>query len=114
MYAIKSTEDLKELAQQSGNHFFDPKTMRFFNSRASKHVRMLNPDCGLFVTSEKYEDEPRKYTVRIFTINSYINQFGANRLRVDIDTFGEFQQYNTSREAWQAIDAIDRNHAYIN
>lgn len=114
MYAIKTTEDLKDLARQHNNHFFNPSTMRFFNSRASKYVRMLNPDRGLFVTSEKYEDEPRKYTVRIFTINPYQDQYGATQLRIDIDSFGEFQQYDSSREAWRAIDAIAQNHAYIN
>lgn len=76
----------------AGQHWFDPDTLAFFNSRI--HQRVYGG--RFFVTSERDDypngawDGERRYTVR--------------RAEDDgtISTFGEFGQYPTAREAHSA------------
>ena len=84
----KDADDLRAYVKSYGNHFFDPSTMRFFNSRLCGGCDSL----GFFVTSERFDAAtPRLYTVR--------------RLRIggEVDTVGEFQAYATLRQARAAI-----------
>lgn len=87
--------EMKRLYAATGGYFFEPATMSFFNSRIAERVLEVDGQY-VFVTSEKYEDDPRRYSVRYWN--------GQSR---SIDTVGEFQQYETREEAAKAA----RSHA---
>ena len=71
--------------------------MRWFDSRISSRIY----GGRYFVTSERYNyDEPRLYTVRSFTYSDG---------RLEIDTVGEFQQYETARQAHNAAAKLAAN-----
>lgn len=60
---IKTTAELRKLANASGSFFFKPKTMAFFNSRVERTVYANR----YFITSEQFGDEaPREWAVREF------------------------------------------------
>lgn len=93
---IYTVEQLKRAVSETGSHFFDKDTMRFFKSRVAPGV--IHTDTGLvFITSEQFETwypsyyrDARKYTVRKLT------EFG------DIVEIGEFQQYDSLYAARKA------------
>ena len=59
-------DDIKTANKVRHHHFFDPETIRFFNSRTLPEV-YSGPGGVFFVTSEKMSDDsPRLYTVRHF------------------------------------------------
>ena len=74
-----------------GHHFFEPATMRFFNSRILSRVYAGR----LFVTSERRE----AYCPRLYTIRAMADD-GA------VFTVGEFQQYASRREAMAAAQKL--------
>ena len=87
-----TVNEIKQLARDCGNHFFDSDNMRYFSSRVGSKVY----GGKYFITSEQfvtyypeYHQEPRKYTIRAVIYHD--GQFG-------IEDIGEFQQYET-REA---------------
>lgn len=86
--AFSTVSAIREANRAAGLHFFDPSSMRFFDSR------VLSGVIGgrYFVTSERYTHsdgtaEPRRYTVR--------SMDSAGR----IDTVGEFQEWSTAAAA---------------
>lgn len=88
---ITSIESLKAVAKGAGSHFFDASAMRFFNSRV---LEGIYPVDGwettegarfLFVTSERYEDEPRRYSVRMLTLGSQRDDRAAVAVDSDFD-----------------------------
>jgi hypothetical protein len=91
---------IKMLNRDSGLHFFDSSTMRFFSSRCCSTVHD-GPGGVFFVTSEKRTgfgcaDGPRRYTVRRFD-----RMTGEVRLAGN-GTGDEFQKYSSSRAANRA------------
>ena len=58
-------EDIREANRRKGGHFFDPKTMRAFQSRVLDTV-YEGPGGIFFVTSERVDTGPRFYKVRHF------------------------------------------------
>jgi len=70
--------------KQSGGHFFDKDTLRFFKSRILETVYQ-GPGGIYFVTSERFEfrddSHKRGYTVRKFTPKTF-----------SVDTAGEFNE----------------------
>lgn len=89
---FNTLNDIKRANERVG-YFFNPSTMRFFNSRVSKKI-YRNAYGAYFVTSERYdEDSARRYTVR------YAEPSGS------IWTVGEHQQYETSTQAHKAAAA---------
>ena len=88
---------IKELARDCGNHFFDSDSMRFFDSRILSKVY----GGRYFVTSEQFHgttgSEPRHYSVRVVTYDSG---------RLDIDTVGDFGQYETAKQAQRAAERL--------
>jgi len=59
-------EDIKRGNARAGLHFFEPGTMRFFNSRIGR-TAYNGPGGVYFVTSEAIEPgAPRRYKVRRF------------------------------------------------
>jgi NADP-dependent 3-hydroxy acid dehydrogenase YdfG len=95
LHGIYSMEDLiKDYYRKTTGHFFDRGSMKFFNSRIGQDVYPAK-ELIYFVTSERFEQDPRRYTVR-----SYNVQTG------DIDTIGEFQEYRTKAAAIRAIKGL--------
>lgn len=58
--------EIKERNRKSGGHFFDPDTMRYWNSRVSEKTHICPNGDVLFVTSEKQDGALRRYTIRRF------------------------------------------------
>jgi hypothetical protein len=92
-----SIDAIKRANRQAGSHFFDPSTLRFFDSR------VLSGVIGgrYFITSERFHGsdgsvDPRRYTVRIAD--------DAGR----VDTVGDFQEWPTARQARAAAKRIAR------
>ena len=87
-FTYQTIEDVKSANRQTGGHWFDRDTMRFFNTKI---------ESGLiggkyFITSERYdEDRPRKYTVRMAAPDG------------SVDTIGEFQAHLSKENAREAI-----------
>ena len=83
---MASIDDIKKRHQEVGGHFFDDKTMRFFDSRISSKTFG-----NYFVTSECGPSGLRRYTVR------RIDWDNGN-----ITTASHFNEYDTLSEAQQA------------
>jgi hypothetical protein len=83
-----------QYATDKGNHFFDNKTMAFFNSGIYSHVAPTK-DGVVFITSEREDDEhPRLYTVRIMDKTGTVNYLNC-----------KFQQFETYQDALNHADA---------
>lgn len=87
-FPIYSEHDLKAAADWFRSPFFNPDTMRYFKSRLGKVFYAPLGERCYFITSERFMDTPRAYTVRYLCPLS-----GA------IETVGEFQQYPTRARA---------------
>ena len=98
-----NTEYAKSLAQRHGCHWFDTSSMRFFNSRVcestwTKILDGLEEQVYRFISSERFEDDPRRYTVHEFRWRTKWSA-GPTDGKVSVETVGEFQQYATARTA---------------
>ena len=89
-----NTYQIKELARDCGNHFFDPGSTRFFQSRT--HERVYGG--RYFVTSEQHDGPEVWGGARRYTIRSFDYTEGV----VTIDTVGDFGFYETSADAHRA------------
>lgn len=67
---IRTAADVRLTATALGSHFFESRAMRFFNSRLLNIFRPLDETGthGLFVTSERFDTDPRDYRVREYRI----------------------------------------------
>lgn len=74
--------------------WFGKNETRFFKSKWDKVVYKLG-DIGYFISSEKFESEARKYTIRRFS-------FTEKRFLIGEDIF-KFQRFNTKIEAKNAL-----------
>ena len=83
-----SMSDVTDAYDKHGGHFFDDATRRFFKSRNPQYATKQG-QYFYFITSEKYDyDSPRLYTLRCMC-----EKCGS------ITTIGDFQKYESSREA---------------
>lgn len=77
---IYDTHDLKDVARACGSYFFDPETMRYFDSRLID-VEPTSGDTlsGLFLTSErdKFSDLPREYNIRAYEVTRHTHEDGT-------------------------------------
>src|SRR5437773_1145642 len=93
---FNSIEEIKRANREAGQYFFDPETMRFFNSRvyADLYVRKdeeQGEDVTYFITSERNGDEsPRTYTVRAAHDNGTVST---------ASDFSEYATLNAARKA---------------
>lgn len=88
---INSIEQLKRAVTDSGSHFFDADTMRFFNSRVSDMI-VKHGNYIYFITSEKNRyNYPRAYTIRRLAHSG------------NIDSVGEFQEFESLSRAKTAL-----------
>lgn len=83
-------DDVKRANRDAGQHWFDPATIRFFDSKYSSEL----VEGRWFWSSEKAPDEPRRYTVREVAPEGRVS------------TVGEFQAYATREAAQRAIRAL--------
>ena len=92
--------DIKNNNKKAGKNWFDKDTMRFFDSRIESKLYSDNT----FITSEKQEHQfPREYTIRIALNNG-----------VDIESVGEFQQFDTLEQAREYRKTIQYKNDLIN
>lgn len=88
---FSSVPQMKVAVKNSGNHFFDADTMRFFNSKIETGILQKR----FFITSERMEiTDPKKYTIRFF-----MRDFEGSTSGLDCFSVGEFQQFETLAEA---------------
>lgn len=94
-------DHLQYLMRQTGSHFFDKDTMRFFRSRVDYHV-YAGVDGWYFVTSEKHVshysgiNEPRLYTVRRMSVVTRDN--GSDDLGLfELENFQAYRTLETAR-----------------
>lgn len=85
-----NAEQWREIITESG-YFFTASAMRFFSSRVLWDSLTQSAGAWLFITSERYETEPRRYTLHSWTKES------------GIDTLGDFQEYTTAAAARKAL-----------
>jgi len=89
---VHTAADLRAIADHAGRYFFSRGTMRFFKSRLLEGVyapdghKALPGNRFFFVTSERHDDNPRHYAVRMVTLGSVWD----DRPTVDIVTVGEY------------------------
>ena len=94
-FKFSTVADVKAANKLIGNHWFDPGTMRFFNTRIVTGLLTRGASGRqFFVTSERGPDERTRYTVREACADG------------TIDTFGKFQAYESLDAAHEAIKAI--------
>jgi hypothetical protein len=83
----KSLHEIRKANESIGHHWFEPDTMRFFDSKIETGVI----GGRYFVTSERPDpDTPRRYSVRM------VQDDGS------IDTVGEFRAHATFGDAERA------------
>lgn len=107
---IRTTSDLRVVADGLGSHMFSPGAMRAFGSRLSSHLRRVDESNGYFVTSERDPfgyawDGQRRYSVRSYSVVGSVGEDGRYRDAIRFDTIhhGEF---GTMREAVKAMNAL--------
>ena len=87
----KSMEQVRQANASLGHHWFEPSTLRFFNSRIGGRLY----GGRYFISSERYNERyNRLYTVRI------ANSDGS------IDTVGDFQGFKTRAQAQRHIQSL--------
>lgn len=94
---IYSMPTLIRHAERAGSYFFTPSAMHWFNSRTLGAVYGNR----YFVTSERFENDPRAYTVREFLFAEQRRDDGRIILTVEIGTAEgfTFQQFSTRGHA---------------
>ena len=85
---IYDVHGLKDAARECGSYFFEPKTMRYFDSRLLD-VEPTSEDTltGYFLTSERdrFSDLPRKYNIRTYTVAGYKHEDGTRCHRFNVE-----------------------------
>ena len=93
---INNIDRLITTSERLGGHFFDDDTMEFFNSHVLSDLYMVDNSRGYFVTSERYEDEPRTYSVRRYVVT---HDDEKNSDYIDISSVDEGYQLATACQA---------------
>jgi len=118
-HSLNSLGQIIAAAKESGSHFFDKDTLRFFSCRVSE---MVYPTFGfygtLFVTSEhdrgsSYGQHARYYTVRraYWTeVTEWEDPILSIGTLLSIETVGEFQQYASRSGAHRAAKRMRLSH----
>lgn len=103
-------EEVKEANKKHGFHYFSKKTMRFFSSRVSDRAYKVG-NKAYFITSEKNTHSirgghttlnPRKYSIRLIDLTTG-----------NITTVGEFQEFDSKREAKAELKDILKAHKTV-
>lgn len=87
--------EIKQVNAAIGHHFFEPASMRFFESKiASRTVYGGH----FFITSERFTGSDGVSQPRMYTLRACYNG--------KVETVGEFQQYRTIEEAKHAAKEL--------
>lgn len=90
---FKNVAEVKIANRAINNHWFEPRTMRFFNS----HVESGMYGGRFFITSERMElTMPKRFTVREALPDG------------DIKTVGEFQKFSSLEQAREHAKLLSR------
>ena len=90
-FTYKTIADVREANAMIKGFWFEPDTMRFFNTRIES--KLIGGK--YFITSERRDDQfPRLYSVRMATPDGRI------------ETIGRFQAYGSKDEARAALRAL--------
>lgn len=99
----RSITELTRAVTESGSHFFETDTMRFFNSRVYPEVYAGR----IFITSEKQPNTWDRNAGRVYTYpRRYTLREIQDEAPVSIREIGEFQQYRTLDSARRAARRI--------
>ncbi|HSB55645.1 MAG TPA: hypothetical protein VLD58_14895 [Gemmatimonadales bacterium] len=82
----RTITEIRRKNREAGQHFFDPATIRFFNSTIGRKIY----GGRFFITGERFEDSPefpRRYTIRIADDAGHIHDAS------------EFQEFSSHDEA---------------
>lgn len=103
MDRVTTIDELIERNQANGKHFFDEKTLEFFDSKVETDLEDWTETHGLFITSEKrcFEDYTRVFTVR-----------AANLETGDVITLGTFGKMESLEEAWDCLSKIQDGRTF--
>lgn len=93
--------DFIRFVKQSGSHFFDPDTMRYFNSRFEPGtLKPVSDTQGYFITSEQFVDSKGIPHRREWNLRRYeLEDTGF----VDIETVQTFYGLELAHEALHNI-----------
>ena len=93
-------DEFKYKHERAGKYFFSPSWMAFFKSK----VLDWRPFTGFFITSESgtFGKEPKRYTIRKADFDTF-----------DVDTIGEFQEFETLYKARKQFKALTTNKGEI-
>lgn len=105
---LRTMDEIIQCVKATRSHFFDADAMRFFNCRLASTVYPTAYGT-FFVTSERNEPNPRRYTVR-FCVARHIRYTERGRdytaERAEILSAGDaFQKHGTSAGAHQEAQA---------
>lgn len=92
-----SIDEVKRINAKHGYYYFSQDTMRFFSSKVSTIAYKVG-NKAYFITSEQNKlsgNDPRKWTIRAIDL-------ATGR----IQTIGEFQEFNSNREAKNQLKEI--------
>lgn len=91
---IIDINEIKELNKLKGQHWFENSTVKFFNCRVSSKAYLNKSKTkAYFISSEKQDSLQRRYTIRVHNMETG-----------NINTVGDFQRFETSREAKIELD----------
>lgn len=104
MEKLNNLSDVRRVARQTGNHFFDAEAMRFFNSRICEaRTRTTFDGTVWFITSERYDDDPRIYNVRRASVAPRIDKQGSDFLDIETVSYGHVSADAAERAMLKAI-----------
>lgn len=93
---IYTLQDFKRFNERQGFNWFKPNTMRFFKSRVSEaSFIVVDPDTAYFISSEPSPQGERRFSIR-----------KANLITGNVDTVGEFMEYETMAQARGALKRL--------
>lgn len=114
---LNTLGEIKTALSSTGSYFFEPDTLRFFNSRASENV-YPTPYGTFFVTSERDSGDPRMYTVRFIAATAVqtprewndgeVQMITHKRLDLADTSINAFRRYASGSGAHKAARSMQR------
>tara|TARA_Y100001954_G_scaffold108962_1_gene118351 strand:- start:40 stop:366 length:327 start_codon:yes stop_codon:yes gene_type:complete len=97
--------EISNMKRMTKSHFFDDETMKFFNSKVETVALSKDNKKYYFVTSEKFMNERRKYTLRSFDFDGMVTITNVKTAENH-----DFQQYSTIAKA---MTELEKSVGYI-
>ena len=95
-----NTISINEIIRKCTSHWFNEDSKRFFKSLWDQYAIQNDGSIfAYFISSEKHNDEARKYTVRRFNLISG----NVSSPYPEENTIFEFQKYDTKKQADKAL-----------